>query len=160
MSTYTVPSTSDTEETLSMLFGDDTLIKSGKALDIKAGNGNFVAIYVNDDSSPVAASVCDVSFAAFAGSSLSMIPAGGARDAVKSRDLSVDMLNNLNEVMNIIGSLLMDKDTPHLRLETIYADAGELPENALAIVNAPTGRANYEVDIPRYGKALLSLLVT
>jgi hypothetical protein len=160
MSTYTVPSTSDTEETLSMLFGDDTLIKSGKALDIKAGNGNFIAIYVNDTGSPVAASMCDVAFAAFAGSSLSMIPAGGARDAVKSRDLSEDMLNNLNEVMNIISSLFMDKNTPHLRLDTIYGDAGELPENALAIANTPAGRVDYEVDIPRYGKGMLSLLVT
>lgn len=160
MSTYTVPSTSDTEETLSMLFGDDTFIKTGKALDVKAGNGNFIAVYVNDDNSPVATSICDVSFAAFAGSSLSMIPAGGAKDAVKSKDLSDDMLNNLNEVMNIIGSLLMDKDTPHLRLETIYKDAGEVPENALAMASAPAGQVSYEVDIPRYGKGLLSLFVT
>lgn len=160
MSTYTVPSKSDTEETLSMLFGDDTLIKMGKALDVKAGNGNLIAIYVNDDGSPVAASVCDISFAAFAGSSLSMIPAGGARDAVKSKELSEDMLSNLNEVMNIVSSLFMDKDTPHLRLDTIYKDAGELPENALAVVNTPAGQVSYEVDIPRYGKGLLSLLAT
>jgi hypothetical protein len=160
MSTYTVPSTSDTEETLSMLFGDDTLIKTGKALDVKAGNGNLIAVYVNDEGSPVAASVCDIAFAAFAGSSLSMIPAGGARDSVKSKELSEDMLNNLSEVMNIVSSLFMDKDTPHLRLETIYKDAGELPENALAVVNAPAGQVSYEVDIPRYGKGLLSLSAT
>lgn len=160
MSTYTVPSASDTEETLSMLFGDDTFVKQGKALEVNGGNGNYIAVYIDDEGSPVAISMCDISFAAFAGSSLSMIPAGGARDAVKSKDLSEDMLNNLNEVMNIISSLFMNKDTPHLRLETIYPNAGELPENALAMASAPVGQANYEVEIPRYGRGLLSLLVT
>lgn len=160
MSTYTLPSTSDIEETLGMLFGDDTFIKPIKALPVKAGNGNFVSIYVNDGGDPVAASVFDVAFAAFSSSSLSMIPAGGAKDAVKSGQLSDDMLENLNEVMNIISRLLMDGDAPHLRLQTVYEDAGELPEKALAMVNAPAGRIDCEVSIPRYGKGNLSLLVT
>lgn len=160
MSTYTLPSTSDIEETLGMLFGDDTFIKPAKPLPVKTGNGNFVSIYVNDGGDPVAASVFDMAFAAFAGSSLSMIPAGGAKDAVKTGELSDDMLDNLNEVMNIISRLLMDGDTPHLRLQTVYADAGKVPDNALAMVNAPAGRTDCEVSIPRYGKGYLSLLVT
>ena len=157
---YCLPKVADVKEMLNMMFGGDAAVKSGRALDIKAGTGALVAIYVADDGAPVAASACDISFAAYAGSSLSLIPAGSAKDAAKTGALSDVMMGNLNEIMNILSRLLMDTNTPHLKLDSLYRDPKQLPDNTSAMIARPKGRVDYEVTVPRYGSGRLSFLVT
>lgn len=157
---YHLPKVADMKDMLVMLFGDDAVVKPGKPLEVKAGAGSMVATYIADDGTPVAVSVCDVPFAAFAGSSLSLIPAGSAKDAAKTGTLSEVMWGNLREVMNILSRLLMDPDTPHLKLDLLYKDPKELPQNVLAMIKGAKGRADFEIVIPRYGNGRLSFLAT
>lgn len=157
---YCLPKPADSKELLTMLFGDEPTIKPGKPLDIKAGSGNIVAVYIADDEKPVAFSVCDLSFAAFASSSLSLIPAGGAKDAIKSGKLSDSMWANLHEIMNIMSRLLMDSNTAHLKLGALYEDPKRLLDDARSVITAAKQRVDLEVGIPRYGNGRISLLIT
>lgn len=99
-------------------------------------------------------------FAAFAGAALTKIPLGGAEDAAESGELTENMLGNLYEVMNICSRLFMDSSSPHLKLDKLYASISDLPDNALALVNAITGRLDLKVNIPGYGEGHLSFLST
>ena len=156
--TYVLPNAAAMTETVAMLFGDGAKVTPGKRLDSKAGSGNLIATYIADDGKPVAAVLCDVPFAANAGSALSMLPVGAAKDAIKTKKLEQVMLDNLYEVMNILSTLLMNDHTPHLKLATLYPDLGKLPADAKALLGAATGHADFTINVPRYGSGCLSLL--
>lgn len=157
--TYTLPNAAATAKTLEMLFGGNVPVTPAKPIDTKPAAGNLIATYIADDGKVVAAAVCDIPFAANAGCALSMLPAAAAKDAIKTRKLEQTMLDNLYEVMNILSTLLMNEHTPHLKLGILYPDPGKLPDEAKALLGAAKGRADFSVNVPRYGSGNLSLLV-
>jgi hypothetical protein len=159
MPVYALPNATAMKETVAMLFGEDVKVTPGKPLDTKAGSGNLIAIYVDDSDKPVAAVLCDIPFAANGGCALSMLPAGAAKDAIKTKKLEQTMLDNLYEVMNIVSTLLMNEHTPHLKLTTLYPDLGKLPADAKTALSAMKGHADFIINVPRYGVGGLSLMV-
>ena len=159
MPAYVLPNAAELTKTVEMLFGDGAKVAPGKPLDVKPGSGNLIAIYVDDADKPVAAVLCDIPFAANAGCALSMLPAGAAKDAIKTKKLEQTMLDNLYEVMNIVSTMLMDEHTPHLKLGTLYPDLGKLPADAKAMLGAAAkNHADFMITVPRYGAGGLSLL--
>jgi hypothetical protein len=157
--TYVLPNAAALVETLEMLFGGKGPITPGKRLDPKPGSGYPVANYINDTGKTVAAVYCDLEFAAYAGSALSMLPAAAAKEAIKKRQLEPAMLENLYEVMNILSTLLMNEHTPHLKLDALHPDPGKIPADAKGLLSKPAGRADFTVNVPRYGSGNLALLV-
>lgn len=156
--TFALPNATGMAKTLEMLFGGNVPVTSAKPLDTKVGSGNLMATYVGDDGKVVAAAVCDVPFAANAGCALSMLPPGAAKDTIKAKKLEQTMLDNLYEVMNILSTLLMNEHTPHLKLADLHSDLGKLPPEAKALLGAVKGRADFSVNVPRYGNGNLSVL--
>ena len=154
---YVTPKDVDVKAMLAMLLGDNLEVKPAPgALDTSKG---LYALYVDDTDAPVAACVCDPAFAAYAGGALSMLPPGGAEDAAKSGELSDVMVDNTYEVMNICSRLLMTDSTPHLRLQKLYKDMGEIPEGGRSVVTKPSKRVDFDLKVPRYGSGRLSLLL-
>ena len=158
--TFILPNAKAMAQTFEMLFGGNVPVTPAKALDLKPGSGNLIATFVSDDDKPVAVAVCDVPFAANAGCALSMLPAGAAKDAIKTKKLEQAMLDNLYEVMNILSTLLMNEHTPHLKLATLYPDIGKLPADAKALLGAIKGRVDFSINVPRYGVGGVALLTT
>ena len=157
--TYVLPNAATLVETFEMLFGGKGPVTPGKRLDPKAGSGCPVATYVDDAGKVVAIVFCDLEFAAYAGSALSMLPAAAAKEAIKTRKLEPTMLDNLYEVMNILSTLLMNERTPHLKLDALHPDPGKIPADARSLLSKPAGRADFTVSVPRYGSGNLALLV-
>ena len=157
---HPTPREIEVRQMLAMLFGNDLTISESEELPVSAESNNAAALYVADDGTPVTACICDMNFAAFAGSALTKIPPGGAEDAAKSGELTDNMMGNLNEVMNICSRLFMSGSSPHLRLDKIYASITELPENAKTMFDAVSGRLDLKVSIPGYGEGHLAFLAT
>ena len=155
--TYALPDVNAVTQMLSMVFGTATVKPTPP---LAAKTGTLIAVYVSDDNIPVAASLCDPAFAAYAGSALSLVSANDAKKAASSGKLSDTMQQNLYEVMNICSSLLMSDRTPHLKLDNLYRGPEQLPENARAMLGAVAGRIGFEVTISRYGSGHLSFLTT
>jgi len=86
-----------------------------------------------------------------------MLPPSAAKEAVRARELSRVMRENLHEVMNICTRLLLDSTSPHLKLEQIYP-IKTLPAPASALLAKPPGRREFGLQLPRYGGGTLSLL--
>lgn len=156
--TFILPKATDVSKTLVMLFGGNVPATPGKPLDSKPGSGNLITSYVDDHGKIVAAFVCDIPLAANAGCALSMMPASAAKDAIKTKKLEQAMLDNLYEVANILSTLLMNDKTPHLKIDTLYPDAGKLPAEVREMLDAAKGHVDFMINVPRYGNGRMSLL--
>lgn len=153
MSGYRKPDAEGVKAIMRMLFGEDVAVTPAAA----PPPAGPVASFVDPDGRAVAAAQCDVAFGAYAGAALSMIPPAGAEDAVAEGRLSDGMTDNLHEVMNICSKLFMDDQTPHLRLDRMYAAADEVPDEVQAVLGGTA--ADLLVGIPRYGDGVIRLSV-
>lgn len=157
MTTFVIPKEMEVQQMLGMLYDAGLAVKAADAFPTDAGSKSLIAVYVNDEDTPVTACACDHNFTAFASAALTKIPKGGAEDAASSGDFSAMMLGNLNEVMNICSRLFMNSTTPHLRLEKTYNSPDEVPDNVKAIIS-DSARADFDVAIPGYGDGKIAFL--
>ncbi len=157
---HPIPGKCDLQKILVMLYGDGLELDTGSSVSADSGCKSVIAIYVNDADEPVTACICDYEFVAYAGSALTRIPPAGAAEAAVTGDFSEMMLGNLHEVMNICSRLFMDGKSPHLRLAKVYTSPDDVPANARDVIQSTMGRADFEIEVPGYGKGNLSFLST
>ncbi len=156
MSKIPLPKPIDLQQILAMMYGNGLKAEPGEPVPAEPGAKSLVAIYVDDDDQPIAACTVDYPFTAYAGASLTRIPLGTAEECAQTGEFSEIMLGNVHEIMNICSRLLMDSESPHLRLQTLYKAPEELPENVLPMIqNAPEG-ADFSVTFPNYGDGRIS----
>jgi hypothetical protein len=67
------------------------------------------------------------------------------------------MIDNMREIMNICSRLIMDATSPHVKLDQIYP-AKSLPAPAAALLGAPGGRREFQIQLPKYGGGVLTFL--
>lgn len=141
-----------------MLF-DGLDVKPGGTFDQRPDGGAWFGVFIDDAGAPVALCGADVGLAAGLSAALSMLPFSNVKEAVRSRELSGGMCENLREVMNICTRLVLDSTSSHLKLDQIYP-VKALPAAAAAILTEAPGRREFELQLPRYGGGVLSLLST
>jgi len=152
---FNIPSAPDIRSYLVMMY-DNIAVEPGTPVDADAA-GTLVGCYLDDDDKAVAACVCDIEFAAFASSALTMIPPGGAEDAVANKALEPGMAANFHELMNIFSRFFITENTPHLRL-SVSCPVSEAPDDIKAVIANATDRADVSIDLPRYGKGNISVM--
>jgi len=151
---FLMPDKKSITDMLSMLLGDDLTVKQAAAPMTDAA---YAAIYVDSDAAPGAVCLCSKTFVVYAGAALSMVPPGGARDALKEAVLPEVIAGNFNEVMNICTRLVMSEETPHLRLAKVCLVSAA---DGLDLVEKAGSRADFELVIPKYGSGFVAFLVT
>jgi hypothetical protein len=153
---YPLPDGKKIVQILGGLF-DGLAVKPGGTFDETPTGGAWFGVFVADNGNPVALCGADVNLAASFGAAFSMLPVAAAKDAAKSRELTDVMKENVREIMNICTRLVMDDVSPHLRLDQLHA-AHELPAPAAALLGAPKGRREFQLQLPKYGGGTLTLL--
>jgi hypothetical protein len=153
---YPLPDGNKVMQILGMLF-DGLVVKPGGAFDETPKGGAWFGVFVADNGKPVALCGADGNLAASFGAAFSMLPVAVAKDAAKSRELTDVMKENVREIMNICTRLVMDDTSPHLKLEQIHA-AHSLPAPAAALLGASQGRREFQLQLPKYGGGILTLL--
>ncbi len=132
-------------------------VKPGGTFDQTPAGGAWFGVFVTDGGAPVALCGADANLAASFGGALSMLPVAAAKDAAKARQLTDVMIENVREIMNICTRLVMDATSPHLKLDQLYPTKS-LPAAALALLGAPQGRREFQVQLPKYGGGVLTVL--
>jgi hypothetical protein len=155
---YPLPDLAKIKDVLGMLF-DNLVVKPGGKFDQTPAGGAWFGVFVTDAGVPVAMCGADANLAATLGTAFSMLPPGAAKDAAKARELTQPMMDNLREIMNICSRLVMNDTVPHLRLEQMYSRK-LLPAPSATLLSAPNGHAEFEVQLPRYGGGILSVVST
>jgi hypothetical protein len=153
---YPLPDAPKIVQLLGLLF-DGLDVKAGGKFDQTPAGGAWFGVFVADSGETVALCGVDANLAASFGCAFSMLPAGMVKEAAKSRDLTGVMIDNIREIMNICTRLVMDANSPHLRLEQIYP-VKSLPAPAAALLGAPKGRCEFQMQLPKYGGGVLSIL--
>jgi hypothetical protein len=154
--TYPLPDASKITHLLGLLF-EGLAVKAGGVFDQSVAGGAWFGVFVKDNGEPVALCGADASLAASFGAALSMLPVALVQESANSRELSAVMRENLREVMNICTRLILDETTPHLRLDQIYPNKS-LPSAASALLAAPKGRREFQVQVPKYGGGVLTIV--
>ncbi len=155
-SAYPLPDAPKIAQMLGMLF-DGLDVKAGGKFDQSPAGGAWFGVFVADSGEPVALCGVDANLAASLGCAFSMLPAGMVKDAAKSRDLTGVMIDNIREIMNICTRLVMDANSPHLKLEQIHPSKS-LPAAAAALLGAPKGRCEFQLQLQKYGGGTLTFL--
>jgi hypothetical protein len=153
---YPLPDTDKVQRILGLLFdGLDT--SSGGAFDPSPDGGSWIGVYVADGGSPVALCGADAQLAASMGAALSMLPLAASREAGDTHAISGVMYENLCEIMNICTRLVLDATSPHLKLHHVYP-IDSLPEEAAILLANANGRCEFQLNLPKYGGGVLSLM--
>jgi hypothetical protein len=155
---YPLPDGAKIMQILGMLF-DGLEVKPGGTFDQTPAGGAWFGVFIADSGAPVALCGADVNLAASFGAALSMLPVALVKEAAKSRELSTVMIENVREIMNICSRLVLDSTSLHLKLDQVYP-AKSLPAAAAAILGAPQGRREFQVQLPKYGGGVLTLVST
>lgn len=153
---YPLPDGPKITNMLGLLF-DGLDVKAGGTFDQTPAGGSWFGVFVADSGNPVALCGVDANLAATFGAAFSMLPVGVAKEAAKTRELTGVMIDNMREIMNICSRLVMDATSPHLKLDQIYP-AKSLPAPAAALLGAPGGRKEFQVQLPKYGGGVLTFL--
>jgi hypothetical protein len=153
---YPLPDVAKIVQMLGLLF-DGLDVKAGGKFDQTPAGGAWFGVFVADSGEPVALCGVDANLAATLGCAFSMLPAGVAKEVAKTRELTGVMIDNMREIMNICTRLVMDASSPHLKLEQIYP-CNSLPAPAAAVLGAPKGRCEFQVQLPKYGGGVLTFL--
>ena len=117
----------------------------------------YIALYADEAGEIGAICCCDSHFAAYAGGSITLMPVDATEDAANFDDLSEIMVQNMYEVMNICTRLVINDETPHLKL-TVVKKYEEVEADVAHLV-AQNNRGDFTVEIPRYGKGAFTFFV-
>lgn len=151
---FKLPSELDLRGIFSVLFdGMDLKVIA----EMKSDAGSYMGVYVDDTDSPVTACVCDIDFAAYSSSSLTMMPPRIAEESIQAGRLDDNLVANLGEVFNILSRLFMNNETDHLRFGKSYFST-EVPDECSRLFD-DARRVSYEIDIPRYGAGTINFIV-
>jgi len=153
---YPLPDAAKIMKLLGLLF-DGLDVKPGGKFDQTPTGGAWIGVFIADDGVSVSLCGADANLAASFGAALSMLPVGVAKDAAKSHQLTDVMIDNMREIMNICTRLVMDAGSPHLRLEQIYP-VKSLAASAAALLAAPKERREFQIQLPKYGGGVMTVL--
>ena len=153
---YPLPDAPKIVDLLGLLF-DGLDVKAGGTFDQTPAGGAWFGVFIADSGTPAALCGADANLAATFGAAFSMLPVGACKEAAKARELTGVMIDNVREIMNICSRLVMDATSPHLRLDQVYP-AKSLPAPATALLGAPNGRREFQVQLPKYGGGVLTFL--
>ena len=150
-----LPNLDDVAGLFTMLFGNDTTCKPGKA-PLPPDACAIVAAYQDSTGATKRLLTCDLAFANSAGAALSMIPPGAANDAIKTGNVPDNILMNLHEVMNIAVNLFTDSFDGRLELASVTRINEVSPETKAALTSKE--RTTIDVAIPRYAAGRVGMI--
>jgi hypothetical protein len=130
-------------------------VKPGGSFDQSPTPGAWFGVFVLDAGETAALCGTDAALSASFGAALSMLPVAAAQEATKAKNLTDVMVGNIREVMNICSRLLMDSNSPHLKLEELYPRKA-LPASAAGLLAAPKAQIQFKVSLPKYGGGVMT----
>jgi len=152
-----LPPAKEVRDLLEGLLGKDTDFADGARI---TKPGGLVGVYVDDALTMRALVAYDIPLAAYIGSAIGLLPAGGAQDAVEDNELYPVMRDNAAEVLNVMAALFNVGQAPHLRLYGHYAPGEALPGDVEYKLGALGMRADWAVTVKGYGKGEMSIILT
>lgn len=135
-------------------------IVEGESLDPLAdAEPMIVSSYQTEDGKIKAVCICDISASNRMGAALTMIPAEMANKNISYQKITQEILDNVQEVMNVVGGFLNTSDLPHLKLKNVILMPNDLEEDVKSILSDPGIRLNLSIELKTYGTGQMNILL-
>jgi hypothetical protein len=154
-----LPSAKAVRDLLSALIGRDVTVAPGEPVAAATVSGGAAAVYVNDQLRLVAAAALDLALTAYLGGSLGLLPPARVRELLDEGSVSNSALENVVEVLNVVGVLLNVTGAPHVKLYSVVFPGDLPPADISELLNSLGGRLDLNVAVPGYGLGALSLVL-
>jgi len=155
--TFSLPKLDYIAKLLTMLLGKEVSVSESTVGSKDLESAVAAGVYVDQQETPSALCVVDISLASYAGAALTMISAGVAKESIKSGTLAENLAENLYEVFNVCVAFFNQGDVPHIRFLDMYTTPPTLPPDVETLTTGDTGQLDVEVDIKGYGSGKMSL---
>lgn len=119
-----------------------------------------VSLFVDHSLQLAAVVGMDFALSAYAGAAIGLIPAGGAEACIEDKELSPLIGENVGEVLNVLGGLLNQEGTAHLKIHQMFLPGQSPPNDAIAYLKALGRRVDLLVEVAGYGRGKLSIAYT
>jgi hypothetical protein len=140
---------------LSELLGQAVSVApSDRSVDARAVG--YVATYRAEDGSVHASILCDMTLAVTLAACLTLLAQSSDAAGARTHGSSPPLFDRLREVFSSATQLLVEDACLHVSLQAVYLLPGDLPEAARKAVFQPSAQCDFEVEVPSYGKGLLS----
>lgn len=157
---FPVPIQEDVRDMLADLLGRVTAVDKVKTTDFGEDGPALIAEYSTDEGEVGVICLLDARLALRCGAALAMVPVPVVEEALRRGELPEVLLENVKEVVNILGGLFNSARSPHVRLTTVHRLPAELPASVTALLEAPAFRRDFAVLIEGYGDGRLALLAS
>ncbi|MGN6605561.1 MAG: hypothetical protein ACTHMS_00930 [Jatrophihabitans sp.] len=154
-----LPQSKEIRDLLLDLLGRDVTLSYGDAWAPLPHDNAVTAEYIDDHDQLAVVVVVDLPFAAYVGSAIGLLPAGGAQDMVKEGRLSSPVIDNVYEILNILSSLFNKEGLDHVRIGNLHGPGGPLAGDLNTVVRRLTGRMDVKVDVQGYGQGRLGFVL-
>ena len=119
----------------------------------------LVGEYLVNKNEVAVACATDVGLANWLGAAMAMIPFPEAQKDVDSGVINEEMKENVEEMLKFASSLFNREGAPRHKMNAVYViGTDELPETLREVVDSPSARADFEVEVPGYGSGILCFL--
>ncbi len=115
-----------------------------------------VAAYVGEADAVAFVAIMDVAFVSVMGAALAMFPRSVVDDAIKAGTPSPALVENAQEVLNVVSSLLNDATVVHVKVRPLVlaAAAADIKQ----WTRTPRARSDYGVSVAGYPDSKLTLI--
>jgi hypothetical protein len=145
------------KDLLEGLLGRDVNIAPGEP--VSPVDSAAFGVYVDDALKMSAVVSLDLRLAAFLGTSIALIPKGGAQAAIEDRYISETIFENVGEVLNVFAGVLNESGDIHQRLYSTVRGSTAAPPDAAALAAATGRRLDLTVEIDQYGAGAISCIL-
>ncbi len=158
--TYPMPMPETITSLLADLLGKKVMANKGKPIAMAPGGAIAMCIFVEDETkNPVALLICDLAMAGFTGAALALIPPDAGKEAMHTKTLPPNIMENFHEVVNIVGAKVFNSPyTPHVSLREIIVAPSKLAGELKPLLTSPGAKLFIDVAIDGYGVGKLALL--
>jgi hypothetical protein len=154
-----MPTTKTVGNVMTDLLGKDVVVNPSEPITVKPDAPISISIFRDDKGQVATAMVCDLSFAAYTGTALAMVPVEQGEAAIQQNELPESIYENFREVVNIVGGTLFNKPgSPHLVLREVFMHPSKLSAELHPILTAPLNWLFLDLEIEDYGMGKLTLL--
>ena len=150
----TLPSPLAVRNLLEGLLGRD--IETSPGIPLPPTQIAAIGQYMSDDARTTGVLALDLELAAYIGTSIALIPAGGAQAAIEDGTLSQPVFDNVAEVLNVFAHVLNEHSDVHQRLVGVYRSVGHAPAEVSAVAAALGNRVDLSITVSKYGTGSLS----
>jgi hypothetical protein len=154
-----MPAPNTVANVLTDLLGKEVEVKLGEPVTVKPNASISISIFRDDKGRVATGMICDLSFAAYTGTALAMVPAEQGDAAIRRNELPESIYDNFREVINIVGGTLFNKPgSPHLVLREVFMHPTRLSMELKPLLTDPENWLFVDTDIEDYGTGKLILL--